>query len=184
MKKCSSCNLPVDQWPIKPYSSMTKTCSVSCALDLVERKKDKAFKSETRAMKVKLLDTDVKFWKAKAQKVFNEFVRLRDAADGCISCDKPASWSGQWHASHWKSRGARPDLAFNEDNVHKSCSVCNNYMSGNVGEYRVRLVGKIGLFKIGILEADTQKPTPMRVEDYKRIHEEYKLKIKQLTKEK
>lgn len=180
MKKCSGCKLPVDQWPIKPYSSMTKTCSVSCALDDIEKKKAKAFKSETRAMKIKLLDTDVKFWKAKAQKIFNEFVRLDDAEEDCISCDKNKYWNGQWHAGHYRTVGARSDLRFSRDNCNKQCSECNNFHSGNLVNYRRKLIDKIGLQRVEALEADTEKLKPMRVEDYKRIHEEYKLKIKEL----
>lgn len=34
-----------------------------------------------------------------AQAVINRYVRLRDAHLGCISCDKPATWGGQWHCS-------------------------------------------------------------------------------------
>ena len=29
-------------------------------------------------------------------------------------------------------------------NVHKQCSVCNNHLSGNIGEYTPRLIEKIG----------------------------------------
>lgn len=177
MKKCISCKLPVDEWSIKPYSTLTKTCSIACSLDSVGKEKQKEFNKETRAMKSKLLDGDIKFWKAKAQKVFNEYIRVRDINDGCISCDKPASWHGQWHASHWKSRGARPDLAFNEDNVHKSCSVCNNYMSGNVGEYEKRLINKIGFKRVDalLLQSFNKK---MVLSDYKSLFSLYQEKVK------
>jgi len=83
-------------------------------------------------------------WAKEAQAVFNKYVRLRDRHDGCISCDKPASWHGQWHASHFYSRGHSSGLRFNLWNVVKSCSVCNSHLSGNIGEYRPRLIDKIG----------------------------------------
>lgn len=178
MRKCSGCKLPVDQWPIKPYSSMTKTCSVSCALDLVERKKDKQFKSETRAMKVKMLDNDSKFWKAKAQQAFNEFIRLRDAEIPCISCGKGAGLSGKWNAGHFHSVGARGDLRFNEDNCHKQCEHCNSFKSGNISLYTPNLILKIGQERFDALIVP--KTQSYRIEDYKRIHEEYKMKIKEL----
>ena len=88
-----------------------------------------------------------------AQKVINEYVRLRDKDQGCISCDKPATWQGQWHASHFRSVGAAPSLRFNLWNIHKSCSVCNNYLSGNIAEYEPRLRAKIGDEKVDWLKS-------------------------------
>ena len=83
-----------------------------------------------------------------AQIYVNKYCRLRDDKLGCISCDKPATWNGQWHASHYKSRGANTALRFNLWNIHKSCSVCNNYLSGSIGTYRPRLIEKIKLNKV------------------------------------
>jgi hypothetical protein len=88
-----------------------------------------------------------------AQVYVNKYVRLRDAKLGCISCDKPATWNGQWHASHLKSRGSNSALRFHLWNIHKSCSVCNNYLSGNVGEFEKRLRLKIGDAKVDYLNA-------------------------------
>ena len=67
-----------------------------------------------------------------AQAVINRYVRLRDAHLGCISCDKPASWGGQWHCSHFRSVGAAAHLRFNLWNMNKSCSQCNAHLSGNI----------------------------------------------------
>ena len=83
-------------------------------------------------------------WLSELQAVVNKYVRLRDAGLGCVSCDKPPNWHGQWHASHYYSRGHSSALRFNLWNIHKSCSVCNSHLSGNIGEYTPRLVKKIG----------------------------------------
>jgi len=83
-------------------------------------------------------------WLSELQALFNRYVRLRDIKYGCISCDKPSDWHGQWHASHYYSRGHSSALRFNLWNVHKSCSVCNMHLSGNIGEYTPRLINKIG----------------------------------------
>lgn len=83
-------------------------------------------------------------WLAELQAVFNKYIRLRDSHLGCISCDKPKDWQGQWHASHYYSRGHSSALRFNLWNVHKSCSVCNSHLSGNIGEYTPKLIEKIG----------------------------------------
>ena len=78
------------------------------------------------------------------QILVNKYVRLRDVNEGCISCDKDKYWSGQWHCSHYIPRGVSSFLRFNLWNMHKSCSVCNNYKSGNIGDYTPRLIEKIG----------------------------------------
>lgn len=89
-----------------------------------------------------------------AQAVINRYVRLRDAHLGCISCDKPASWGGQWHCSHFRSVGAAAHLRFNLWNMNKSCSQCNAHLSGNIMVYRPRLVEKIGAEKVEWLECN------------------------------
>ena len=102
----------------------------------------KSFRRETTRMKVAAKPKSG--WAKDAQTAVNRYVRLRDRNEGCISCDKPANWSGQWHASHFYSRGHSSALRFNLWNNHKSCSVCNNHLSGNIGEYRPRIIEKIG----------------------------------------
>ena len=89
-----------------------------------------------------------------AQMVMNRYVRLRDAHLGCISCNKPASWGGQWHCSHFRSVGAAAHLRFNLWNMNKSCSQCNAHLSGNIMVYRPRLVEKIGAEKVEWLECN------------------------------
>jgi hypothetical protein len=92
-------------------------------------------------------------WLAGLQKHVNKYIRLRDAKDGCISCDKPSTWYGQWHASHFYPRGRASAVRFNLWNIHKSCSVCNSHLSGNLIEYRSRLIEKIGRDRFDSIEA-------------------------------
>lgn len=83
-------------------------------------------------------------WLSELQAVFNKYVRLRDIKFGCVSCEKPSDWHGQFHAGHYFSRGHSSSLRFNLWNCHKQCSVCNNHLSGNIGEYTPELIGRIG----------------------------------------
>lgn len=112
----------------------------------------------------------------KAQTAFNKFIRERDKNLPCISCQR--FHTGQYHAGHYKTVGARGDIRFNEDNCHKQCSVCNNHLSANIAEYTPRLIEKIGqerfdkLIKVGIKSYS--------VEDLKSIIEKYKVKYKEL----
>lgn len=112
----------------------------------------------------------------KAQTAFNKFIRERDKDLPCISCQR--FHTGQYHAGHYKTVGARGDIRFNEDNCHKQCSVCNNHLSANIAEYTPHLIEKIGqerfdkLIKVGIKSYS--------VEDLKAIIEKYKSKFKAL----
>jgi hypothetical protein len=152
---------------------------MACALDYLDKSKAKKAVKVHAIQKREFLDNDKSFQKAKSQRSFNEFIRLRDAHLGCVSCDKPSDWHGQWHCGHFKTVGARPDLRFNEDNCHKQCSVCNNYLSGNLIEYRRELENRIGTDRLLALDVEL-KPKKYTAQDYKNIHLEYQQKIKEL----
>lgn len=137
-------------------------------------------KKEARQHKEKLEAIKTKSeYLREAQREFNIFVRLRDASLGCCSCDKPASWQGQWHASHYRSVGSAPHLRFDERNVFKSCSVCNNHLSSNAIEFRKRLVARFGVKFVDDLEGD-QTPKHYSIADVKAIKSIYKARIKAL----
>lgn len=95
-------------------------------------------------------------WLAECQVIANRYARVRDAKDGCISCDKPASWDGQWHGSHFRSVGAASAVRLNLWNIHKACSVCNHHLSGNIAGYLPRLIQKIGAEKVEWLKSQNQ----------------------------
>jgi len=111
-----------------------------------------------------------------AQAIINRYVRLRDKDLGCISCDKPAAWQGQWHASHFRSVGASSATRFNLWNIHKSCSICNNWKSGNLSEYEPRLRAKIGDEKVDWLRTQNQR-AEYSIEYLKRLIKIFKRKI-------
>jgi hypothetical protein len=122
-----------------------KACSPKCAIRLGKAaKKEKAERDKARKVKLKTK----REWADELQVIVNKYVRLRDKDLPCCSCDKPASWQGQWHASHFRSVGAASGLRFHLWNIHKSCSICNNHKSGNLEGYRPRLVEKIGQDKV------------------------------------
>lgn len=115
-----------------------------------------------------------------AQKWFNKFIRMRDAGQPCISCEKPDNGQHQRHASHYRSVGACSSMRYDENNVHSSCSVCNAWLSGNIGEYTPRLI-----VKIGQSEYERIKYAPniyaWSIDELKEITKEYKKKCKSLS---
>jgi hypothetical protein len=165
---------------------MSKACSVNCALDLVRQANAR---KEARAKREERVATRVAKEKAKTrgthlkelQAAFNAFIRARDANEPCISCDRPATWDGQWHASHYRSVGSTPELRFNEFNVHRSCSICNNFLSGNIGSYRPRLIAKIGLEKVEWIEGD-HPPQKLTIPEIIELKAQYRAKAREIKK--
>lgn len=180
-RRCRSCGNS-----FQPISSMSKACSVNCALDLVRQANAR---KEARAKREERVATRVAKEKAKTrgthlkelQAAFNAFIRARDANEPCISCDRPATWDGQWHASHYRSVGSTPELRFNEFNVHRSCSICNNFLSGNIGSYRPRLIAKIGLEKVEWIEGD-HPPQKLTIPEIIELKAQYRAKAREIKK--
>lgn len=142
---------PICKNPWERFNSMQKVCSPRCAVEYVnlqntkaKAKDEKAFRAETTRLRTDFNSKNKKFQLDKLQALVNKYVRLRDYMLGCVSCDKPRSWGGQWHASHYFSRGHSSYLRFNLWNIHKGCSECNNMKSGNIASYNPRIIEKIG----------------------------------------
>lgn len=123
--------------------------TVKKTLEAKKKKEVSARRKETAEMKKKLLTH--KDWLAMLQTVFNAYIRERDKGDGCISCETRANV--QYAAGHYFSVGAFANVRFDEDNVHLQCNKnCNGEKSGNIIEYRPRLIRKIGIERFKALE--------------------------------
>lgn len=115
-----------------------------------------------------------------AQQAFNEFIRYRDRDLPCISCGR--HHDGQYHAGHFRTTGANPELRFSEDNCHKQCSACNNHLSGNLINYRPALIHKIGQARFDALMGP-HALLKWKRDDYIQIRDEYREKLKELKKQ-
>ena len=176
LKKCRTrgCNNTFEQY---------NTLQTVCYTCLIERGRKQRERDERRVhRKAKERVKSRSDWMRETQSAFNAYIRARDARDGCISCDKPATWSGQWHASHYRPAGVCTALRFHEWNVHKSCSICNNHKSGNLIEYRARLIEKVGLDAVEWLESQN-KTHKWDVDDLREIRAMYRKKLKELNNE-
>lgn len=157
-----------------------KSYGMNNPLSVIEKARKKQAKDDALSKQL-FKASDIKLRKRSAQSAFNAFIRKRDEKLDCISCDKTSNWHGQWHAGHYKTVGARPDLRFHEDNCHRQCSICNNHLSGNIGEYKLNLIKRIGLERIALMDLVNNKK--LTCEDYKAIELKYKSKLKQLMGE-
>lgn len=88
---------------------------------------------------------------------------------------------GQFHAGHFRSVGGNPELRFEPLNVWRQCAPCNNHMSGNVVNYRIELVKRIGADMVEWLEGP-HEPKRYTIEDLKAIKAEYRAKVREMKK--
>lgn len=178
-KRCKVCR--TEFTPTKP---MQRICGLQCALSLAstvkakrERTQASQERKETKA-KLERLKSRAD-WAREAQAAFNRWVKLRDAGKPCISCGR--HHTGQYHAGHYLSRGARPELAYEPLNVHKQCAPCNTHLSGNAVLFRRSLVELIGVERVEWLEGP-HEPKHYTVDDLKAIRDTYRAKCKELER--
>jgi hypothetical protein len=120
-----------------------------------------------------------------AQREFNSYCRERDRLAGfpCISSGRRLDWSGNGvDAGHYRSVGAAPHLRFDERNCHAQSKHDNQWKSGNVVEYRINLIKRIGLAAVEALEADNTIRKWTR-EELIGIRDTYRQKRKELEKQ-
>jgi len=79
------------------------------------------------------------------------------------------------HAGHYFAAGSYPALRFNETNVNGQCLRCNNFLHGNLINYRKGLVRKYGEKKVLELEilAEVKRPHKWKEFDLQIIREQY-----------
>ena len=180
-KSCRIC-----EKEFSPYTSLQKACSVKCAMEYARRDREKVSKRERRTaerekrQKRKHDKDRIKTrseWLREAQTAFNAYIRERDSGKPCISCGR--YHNGQYHAGHYRTVKAAPEVRFHPFNCNLQCAPCNNHLSGNVVEYRIRLKEKIGTENLRWLEGphNIQKYT---IEDAKEIKQYYKTLMKEL----
>lgn len=170
-------------------SSLHTCCSIPCAQAYAKRLRErkeareaKADRKVTRERKEKLKSRSD--YIKEVQIEFNKFIRIRDIDNSCISCPAPLkqeSVGGGYDAGHFLSRGAKPHLRFDERNCHGQCKRCNRYLSGNIANYRERLIARIGIAEVEALEADNA-PRHYTIDQLKELKKHYAQKCKDLVK--
>lgn len=198
--KCKICH----KWHT-PELTNIEWCSPECGVKLAikrrsrERKKaeaklkkEKQQKEREARDKLKIRKLAVKplsYFRQQAQTAFNQFIRLRDRDEPCISCGETNLsdlHGGQWDCGHFLSVGSHPELRFDERNAYKQCKSCNagagKFSRKNAivtQQYELRLVEKFGQELVDWLRGPHEMPHWKR-EDYERIRDEYRRKLKEL----
>lgn len=182
-RKCKQCKTEIPTVKAcEDFIGKKGYCSIDCmslhglakAKEAREKKERKEHKARKEALKSR------GDYAKEAQAEFNRYIRLRDGGLPCVSCGR--HHSGQYHAGHYRTVGGNPELRFNELNCHKQCSVCNNHKSGNIVEYRINLVQRIGSDQLEWLEGphEAKKYT---IDELKEIKQEYREKANYIKKQ-
>lgn len=192
-RKCKVCN----EWFVPQFSDIRIRwcCPEHGAILAMEQRAKEKIKAEAkrirekhqaekesrdRQAKKRLEVKPLSYFAKQAQQAFNDFIRCRDRRLPCISCGR--HHDGQYHAGHFRTTGANPELRFNEDNCHRQCAPCNNHLSGNLIAYRPALIAKIGQTRFDSLMGPHELPKWKR-DDYIRIRDEYRAKLKELKQQ-
>ncbi|AZC52293.1 NinG recombination protein [Pseudomonas chlororaphis subsp. piscium] len=182
--KPKTCKNPACRASFVPSRLGQAVCSPACAIIDAPRNQEKARKSlaqvarrEIKVRKERIKTRSDHF--RETQAVFNEWVRLRDAALPCVSCGR--HHEGQYHAGHYRTVGANPELRFEPLNVHKQCAPCNNHKSGDIVNYRIELVKRIGQDQVEWLEGP-HSARKYTADELKALKAKYRELIKELKK--
>lgn len=169
LKTCKVCSVK-----FQPLNSLVRVCSVPCALAEVERKKVKQFKAETKLRREAMKTHSA--WIQETQQAFNRFIRARDRNLPCISCGRDTG--AKRNAGHYLAVGSHPELRFNELNCHGQCEHCNTHLSGNLIDYRIGLIAKVGQHVVDWLEGP-HKPLKPTIEELKWLKKFYTIRAKE-----
>lgn len=162
---------------------LQRVCSPRCAQTVAETKRVKAEIAEAKR-KLAGMRTQPQ-WVKLAQASVNAYIRLRDAGKPCICCGRfpqsNGSRGGDWDAGHYRSRGAAPELRFDERNIHAQLKQCNR-RAFDTAAYRANLIVRIGLAAVEELEGP-HPPKQWRIPDLIEIRDAFKAKTRALKKE-
>jgi hypothetical protein len=171
-RKCAHC-----RGVFEKRLRMQKVCGLDCAIAIgaAKRAKDEAKAYREARERIKPRGK----WVAEAQAAFNEFIRLRDAALPCISCDR--HHEGSYDAGHYLTTGAKPELRFDEANVHKQCVPCNRHLHGNLVLFRAALLRKVGQAEVDRLEGP-QQAKKHDIPALREIRDDYRARVRAMKK--
>lgn len=160
----------------KYKTTQTICAKLRCAAQ-VGKLQRKAEKAETKRRKE--ADKPLSYWAKRTQFHFNAYVRIRDAHLPCVSCGRMES--PQFQAGHYLTVGARPELRFDEANVHKQCVHCNKHNHGAPVAYRIELIRRIGLAEVERLEGHNP-PKKYTRESLKALQVLFRARAKELER--
>ena len=193
MSKCKFCKKPATQ-----RFGLNYFCNPECAYNHVRalqaKKASKDASEHRKADRMRLVKLKRQSEHAsEAQELFNKMRRLecllwfreRNIESVCISCQKPLG-GDVWACGHYKTRGARKDLAFERLNTHLQHNFsCNKNKSGDVEGQKIGYAMIYGQSEAERILADLEvrREMPKRTpEDWQAMKKEFRAEIRRLEK--
>lgn len=123
---------------------------------------------------------------AKFDRVFSEYIRLRDSDDNgyctCISCNKIAYYKDM-DAGHYINR-KHMSTRYDEFNVHSQCRSCNRFDEGNSVGYARGLINKYNGDILDLLIAKKFNHNKLHDFEAQALIDHYRVKIKEFKQKK
>ena len=120
--------------------------------------------------------------KAKAWKLFSEWIRRKDADEGgtnyCFTCGAPKFWK-ELHAGHFIG-GRTNAVLFVEEIVKPQCLTCNVFLGGNYGPYTLKMLDLHGREKVEEFMSLKHQVKKYSRADIEEMIAEYKQKLEAL----
>jgi len=181
-RKLRSCKAPSCKEKFEPRGANQIVCSPECAYELQKKKNEKVRKEMQKQDRAKIREMKLKLkthskWIQELQVIFNKYVRLRDKNLPCISCGTQKDV--RWSAGHYFPAGSYPMVRFDEDNVWKQCwNNCNKNRHGNLANYKIGLIERVGENRFQELEERTRIPLKLTIPEIIELKTYYKQLIK------
>lgn len=180
-RKCKNPDCRAEYMTQRP---MQTVCSPACGLVIAKAKAVKDAEAKRKMERASIREAKQRLktladHMKEAQQAFNAFIRERDHALPCVSCGR--HHQGQWHAGHYRTTAAAPELRFEPLNVAKQCQPCNCHKSGDLINYRMELVRRIGADKVDWLEGP-HEPKKYTIDDLIEIKRKYRAMARELAK--
>lgn len=125
-------------------------------------------------------------YKDKLDRIFSEYIRLRDADNNgyirCISCGKVVFWKDADNG-HFINR-KHMSLRFSETNCNAQCRACNRFDEGNMTGYNLGMIKKYGQQVVDLLILAKNQANKISNTEYKILITHYKQKVKEIKSQK
>lgn len=170
-------------------SDKCKECGVEPRVSRLQAKCSKCIKRRAKAkeiakkerLKIRKAKIKARPTMAKADKVFQQWVRLRDFAGRetipCFICGTPIGFKGS-QPMHFIRRGVM-QLRYDPDNCKTGCVSCNVFLKGNYVAYTLKMIALYGKEKVDAMFAEQNRLSPNKI-DFGAVIETYKAKTQAL----
>ena len=181
LTKCKICkNEFVKTRPLQP------TCTrYECMVDYANQhlsKSVKEKKKQANKSKKEFNQNDKVYLKELAQKIVNQYARIKDEKERGYVCCTCGHSSGQMDGGHFLPTSSYSAIRYNTNQIHLQCKKCNRFNGGMPKEYRIFMINRYGLQYVEKLEATKGELRQYSTEYYQKLISVIRRKTRKLQK--